>query len=1047
MKKSSEKYRPVPFWAWNGQMTEEKIREHLHKIKEGGFGGVFVHPRPGLTVPYLSDEWFSLWKAALAEAKKLGLKLYIYDENTYPTGYAGGHVMSEYPDCAARSVKIRCFRNGKEFAEYQNNEELPEEVRVPLKVYETEESKDGVRIIRDLTEMPKEEQYLTEGALAVLAFQTPYASAWYGGFPNPDLLRPEVTKELLDSTYEMYFKYFGEDFGTWIPAIFSDEPGISPGSVYLDDPMAFPYSSYFAYQFYQRYGYSLEDHMAAICLNIEKMPDGVSAEKVRYDYYCLIRELWIENFAKPIHEWCEEHSIAWTGHFLDEHWPCPWGCASPAIMSMYEWMDWPGIDMLMTHMLKKDGKSPMLLSVKELQSAGAQLGKERLLCECFGAGGWDASIADFKRIGDWLAVNGINLFNPHLILDSVSGVRKTGHPQSFDWREPWWKEYQILNEYFTRLSKIMTEGKRKAEILLLHPTTTWFLKRPAEVEGNILWDYEKMNDDSPIKTYIGKIQQWTEAGMEFDLGDEFLIEKYGMVQNGKLCVGEACYSMVYIPKEMKHIRSATKQLLEHATDQGVRIMMEEESVVYMDGEVQSSPVLCFPLCGPDQMIRYAVKKGTIPVVTSGSGITVSRRVLEGGVSRFFFINSTPQKRYLHTALEGKTVRQIDLFGDALKPYPYKQKDNNCEVEISLESGGSLLLESRIDNSLSGTYEKDNVKLNSACSTADNVDGRISLPPISVRLEGDNVLTLDYGNLLLRGRWQKEIYVQEACRKIYAAHGYDKNPWDMAIQYRDRIIAGNSFPPDSGFLFEYPFVNRGFYGPLYAVVEHPELCQVMCNGMLLSQCTDKVWLDDEFGIYEIPEAVLQEQNVLSVKAVPFDVCMELQPVYLLGNFSLRPAEKGFEIVEEQTLNIGGLCTQGVYFYPGRVIYAFVYIWDGSSDFVSVELGKYEVSALTLQVNGCYAGMAGTGTGDRWEISPYLRKGENEIIIELSCSLKNLFGPHHTPEPVRNSAWPNAWKMAPVYCQPAGKKYDCIDYGLKENILIKTGQNTLNSKQNR
>lgn len=124
-----DEYKPIPFWAWNGEMTEKKIREHLEKLREGRFGGAFIHPRPGLTIPYLSEEWITLWKYALQEAKKQGLKLYIYDENTYPTGYAGGHIMSRYPDCAARSVKVRFFCSGRAFAGYQENREIPEEMK------------------------------------------------------------------------------------------------------------------------------------------------------------------------------------------------------------------------------------------------------------------------------------------------------------------------------------------------------------------------------------------------------------------------------------------------------------------------------------------------------------------------------------------------------------------------------------------------------------------------------------------------------------------------------------------------------------------------------------------------------------------------------------------------------------------------------------------------------------------------------------------------------------------------------------------------------
>ncbi|MBN2984594.1 hypothetical protein [Cohnella algarum] len=83
-------YRTAPLWAWNDDMDAERMREHLTELKTHGFGGAFVHPRPGLVTEYLSEDWFRLWGEAMGIAEELGMKLYIYDENSYPSGFAGG---------------------------------------------------------------------------------------------------------------------------------------------------------------------------------------------------------------------------------------------------------------------------------------------------------------------------------------------------------------------------------------------------------------------------------------------------------------------------------------------------------------------------------------------------------------------------------------------------------------------------------------------------------------------------------------------------------------------------------------------------------------------------------------------------------------------------------------------------------------------------------------------------------------------------------------------------------------------------------------------
>ena len=59
---------------------------------------MFVHPRPGLLTEYLSDDWFHLFDYTVQKGKELGMKVWIYDENSYPSGFAGGHVPAEMPD-------------------------------------------------------------------------------------------------------------------------------------------------------------------------------------------------------------------------------------------------------------------------------------------------------------------------------------------------------------------------------------------------------------------------------------------------------------------------------------------------------------------------------------------------------------------------------------------------------------------------------------------------------------------------------------------------------------------------------------------------------------------------------------------------------------------------------------------------------------------------------------------------------------------------------------------------------------------------------------
>ena len=70
----------------------------MEGFKKAGSSQVFIHPRPGLITEYLSENWFELYQYTVEKGKELGMDVWIYDENSYPSGFAGGHVPDEMPE-------------------------------------------------------------------------------------------------------------------------------------------------------------------------------------------------------------------------------------------------------------------------------------------------------------------------------------------------------------------------------------------------------------------------------------------------------------------------------------------------------------------------------------------------------------------------------------------------------------------------------------------------------------------------------------------------------------------------------------------------------------------------------------------------------------------------------------------------------------------------------------------------------------------------------------------------------------------------------------
>ncbi len=342
-------FRSAPFWSWNDDLEDEELCRQIKEMKEKGIGGVFMHSRTGLITPYLSSEWMDKVKTAVSSAKEIGMLAYLYDEDRWPSGFAGGIVPSKGKKYQIKAMKCKIV-NGK-------------------KIFEV-----------------------------VYGPNTP----WFNNNSYIDVLSKKVVKAFIKSTYEVYSREVGNEFGETIPAIFTDEPNYSVrGS--SPEEMLIPWTDNLPNSFEQRYGYKISKHLSSLFFN-----EG-DYKKVRYDFWNLISDLFLESYSRQIYNWCQEHNLAYSGHYLcEDNLTSQIRCIGAA-MPHYEYMHIPGIDHLGRNI--KDS-----LTLKQVSSVAHQLGRKRVLSELYGCSGQNFSFSGRKWIGDWHIVLGVNLFCPHLSL-------------------------------------------------------------------------------------------------------------------------------------------------------------------------------------------------------------------------------------------------------------------------------------------------------------------------------------------------------------------------------------------------------------------------------------------------------------------------------------------------------------------------------------------------------------------------------------------------------------------------------------------------------
>src|SRR5688572_29480569 len=103
-------YRGAPFWSWNNKLDIPQLLRQIDCFKQMGFGGFHVHSRTGLDTEYLGGEFMAAVVACTEKAAAEGMFSWLYDEDRWPSGFAGGIVTREERFRAKRLVWTKTRR-------------------------------------------------------------------------------------------------------------------------------------------------------------------------------------------------------------------------------------------------------------------------------------------------------------------------------------------------------------------------------------------------------------------------------------------------------------------------------------------------------------------------------------------------------------------------------------------------------------------------------------------------------------------------------------------------------------------------------------------------------------------------------------------------------------------------------------------------------------------------------------------------------------------------------------------------------------------------
>ena len=521
----TNEYRPIPFWSWNDQLESSELRRQIRWMREQGIGGFFMHARGGLKTPYLSDEWMEAIEACCDEAGRLGMHAWVYDENGWPSGFAGGKLLEKAEN---RDMYIT-----KEFGAYDPNADATYRL-------------DGAALVR------------TQNGDA----SCEYLNLYFHRSPSTaDVLNPDVVKQFLDVTHEQYKAHFGPQFSKKIAGFFTDEP-----QYYRADT---PYTPMIAEYFQKKYGEDILDKLGLLFVEKE------GYRSFRYRYWLAMQDLMLNSFAKQVCDWCSKNGTQLTGHYVEETSLGAQIMCCAGAMPFYEYEHIPGIDCL-----GKDTNNE--LSPRQLNSAAQQLGKKQALTETFACCGWNVTPAELKRIAGFQYACGVNLMCHHLLPYSEHGQRKRDYPAHFNPINPWINEhFRDFNDYFSRLGYLLSESEEPVNVAVLHPIRSAYL----EYKRDILADdgFPASEIEQPLRKTCRTLSA---RGIAYHFLDETLLEKYGFVDSAKIGCGLCSYTYLVLPKVLT-MGAKTEQLIRQFVENGGKVLLMDEKPSYLEGEPHS----------------------------------------------------------------------------------------------------------------------------------------------------------------------------------------------------------------------------------------------------------------------------------------------------------------------------------------------------------------------------------------------------------------------------------------------------------------------------
>ena len=969
-KNPTSEYRDTPFWAWNTNLDKEELARQIDEFSKMGYGGFHMHVRQGLENTYLGKEFLDAIKFCTDTAKSKGMLAWLYDEDRWPSGVAGGMVTKNK-------------RNRQKFITMSVNDR-PECAPDPITASETglpyfiaafSIELDGEGIMRSFRRVERNEE--AEEKRYFFLEQKQGMEPRFNLQSYVDTMSKSAIDEFIATTYDSFRSVVGDEFGNTIPAIFTDEPqlvwSVIPKSAFERTDAILPYTTDFSESFERVNGYSLTDYLPMLYF----ASDDEQALKVRYDYHLHVTERFAEAYMDNIGEWCDKAGIALTGHVLGEDTLYEAALNNGDIMRMYRKVQLPGIDILCDDVVYN---TPI-----QCRSIVRQYGREGMLSELYGVTGWDFDFRGHKYQGDWQACLGVTVRVPHLAWQTMKGEGKRDYPATLSYQSAWYEQYKYIEDHYARISTALSRGEPQVRIGVIYPIDSYNMHFASIAETGAICE--------ELENAYAQTAEWLLSGaFDFDYLSESLLPELCERGDNPLSVGKMKYDAILVANCMT-LRPHTVKLLSEFKQKGGKLIFmgrtpymisakrdERAELLMKNAEVipQSKSALLRALSA----YRSVDIRNSVGARTSNLMSTLRR----DGDSLWLFVAHMYKPELAHLinrqdisiTVDGVYHPYLyDTLSGEVRDISYKNENGKTTVYTTVYDLDTLLIKFEGADSPSSLVITDDREGYFEILCPSVVDYELSEP---------NVLLLDMARYSADGSplTENEEEIMRIDASVRARFGLQSRrtkfvqPWTIS-----------NTPEDHSLKLVYTVKSDIEYCGALLALENAEKTTIKFNGNAVDMTPVGYYVDRYIKTVPLPK-INKGENILEI-SMPFGLRTDLEACYIIGDFGTGYKGREAYITEKpQKLHFGSIVHQGFAFYGGNISYKTKLNLESESD-LEITVSQYRGAVIGVLLDG--------KTVDRIAYPPFrldipsVSAGEHEITYVLYGTRYNTLSALH------------------------------------------------------